>query len=353
MKPPSGQLIEFLSRTPLPWIRYDEAKGKFIVVIDNHMLNTYRNCAQHFFYANVQGYQKKSGVKEGEKERAWYLDFGIILHKMLEIYYQEFQKPGFDVHKWGIERAVAEWQEAKMDVHSTHKEYNVIGGQFGFTGILLQYATVMTPLNEKLRVLGTEVSFGRNGEVPLFIGEDLEIYLAGRMDLIVDDGYFICPMDHKTMGAFRGDPGLQFETEEGPVGYIYALSKILPQIVPEDQLLKRDCSKILMNLIQKKPTSVPQERFKRVPIRKTSYQLEQYQERMIATVSNLVRDTERFVAGLPVPRNTTACTNWHMSTCTFRDVCRQGSKDAELATLTNGFVKLPIWDTEAVQPTTF
>ncbi len=349
----SSQLIEFLQSNTLPWIRWDEQKQKLIVVIDNHMLSTYRNCPQHFFYANVQGYQKKSGVREGEKERAWYLDFGIILHKMLEIYYQEFRNPSFDVSKWAIDRAVAEWQEMKMDEHSTHKEYNVIGGQFGFTGLLMQYAIVMTPLNEKLRVLGTEVSFGRNGEVPLFIGEDLEIYLAGRIDLIVDDGYFICPMDHKTMGAFRGDPGLQFETEEGPTGYIYALSKIIPQIVPEEQILKRDCSKILMNLIQKKPTSVPQERFKRVPVRKTSQQLLDYEDRMIGTVGHLISDMERWLHNCSTVRNTTACANWHMSTCAFRDVCRQGSRDAEIATLNNGFVKLPIWDTEAVQPTTF
>jgi hypothetical protein len=350
---PSGQLIEFLNRTPLPWVRYDEAKQKLIVVIDNHMLSTYRNCPQHFFYSNVQGYQKKSGVKEGEKERAWYLDFGVLLHKMLEMYYQEFKNPDFDVTKWASIRAMAEWQEMSMDVHSEHKEFKVIGGAFGFAGLLMQYASVMSPLNEKIRVLGTEVSFGRNGEVPLYIGEDIEIYLAGRMDLIVDDGYFICPMDHKTMGAFRGDPGMQFETEEGPTGYIYALSKILPQFVPEDQLLKRDCSKILMNLIQKKPASTPQERFKRVPIRKTSEQLEAYRYRMLATVQHLILDTESFAASFPLWRNTTACTNWHMTTCAFRDVCRQGSREAEQATLNNGFLKLPIWDTETVQPTTF
>jgi hypothetical protein len=272
---------------------------------------------------------------------------------MLEMYYQEFKNPDFDVTKWASVRAMAEWQEMSMDVHSEHKEFKAIGGAFGFAGLLMQYASVMSPLNEKIRVLGTEVSFGRNGEVPLYIGEDIEIYLAGRMDLIVDDGYFICPMDHKTMGAFRGDPGMQFETEEGPTGYIYALSKILPQFVPEDQLLKRDCSKILMNLIQKKPASTPQERFKRVPIRKTSEQLEAYRYRMLATVQHLILDTESFAASFPLWRNTTACTNWHMTTCAFRDVCRQSSREAEQATLNNGFLKLPIWDTESVEPTTF
>jgi hypothetical protein len=172
------------------------------------------------------------------------------------------------------------------------------------------------------------------------------------MDLIVDDGYFICPLDHKTMGSFRGDPSLQFETEEGPTGYIFAMSKILPTFVPAEQLLKRDCSKILMNLISKKPTDNPQERFKRFPVRKSAAQLEQYQWRMVATVEALVADLTRFSTSYPIQRNTTACTNWHMTTCIFRDVCRQASPEAEQATLTNGFLRLPIWNTEEVKPAT-
>jgi len=349
---PSVELLEFLTRNPLPWMYWDEQKQKLIVVVDNHLLQTYRNCSQHFVYGNVFGLQKKGIRVEGERQRSWYLDFGILLHKMFEIYYQDFRKPGFDLWPWATDRAVAEWHEAKMDEHCEHKEYKLIGGMHGFVGLLAQYGTVMTPQNEKLRILGAEVSFGRNGEVPLYIGEEIEIYLAGRMDLIVDDGYFICPMDHKTMGTFRGDPGLQFETEEGPVGYIFALSKILPTLVPEEQLLKRDCSKILMNLIQKKPTTNPEERFKRVPIRKSAEQLEAYRNRMINTVHHLVDDMELVAAQMPVPRNTTACVNWHYGVCDYRDVCRQGSTDGELATLKNGFVQLPIWNTEEVAPNT-
>jgi len=350
---PSTQLLEFLEATPLPWIHYDYTKNKLIVVVDNHLLNTYRNCPQYFFHSNVEGWQKKSDLREGEKERAWYLEFGILIHKMLELYYQQFRLSSFDVTEWATKRAVSEWNEMEMDVHVNHKECHMLGGVHGFAALLYQYATVMTPMNEKLRVLGAEVSFGRGYEVPLYIGEDMEIYLAGRMDLIVDDGYFICPLDHKTMGSFRGDPSLQFETEEGPTGYIFAMSKILPTFVPAEQLLKRDCSKILMNLISKKPTDNPQERFKRFPVRKSTAQLEIYRRRMVNTVTHLVQDLEGYSDSIyGVPRNTTACTNWHMTTCIFRDVCRQASPEAEEATLTNGFLKLPIWNTEEVKPTT-
>ena len=348
----SVQLLEFLECTPLPWLYYDYTKEKLIVVVDNHMMGIYRNCPQHFINSMVLGYAKKSDTVIDSQQRIWFLDFGIVLHKMFELYYQNFRKPDFDVTKWATDRAVAEWNEMGMDIHSEHKEYKLIGGVYGLAGILMQYSMVMSPQNEKLRIIGTEVAFGRRGEVPLHIGEDIEIYLAGRLDLVVDDGYFICPMDHKSKGYFSGDPALEYETDEGPTGYVYALSKILPTLVPEEQILKRDCSKILMNLISKKATATPEERFKRVAIRKTSYQLEEYQDRMLSTVMNLVSDMERFANSTRVQRNTTACFNWHRSLCQYKDVCRQQSRDAEQGTLNNGFIKLPIWNTEAVKPTT-
>ena len=348
----SDRLIEFLDRTPLPWMFFDKQKEKLIFVVDNHLLGTFRACPQHFVRANVEGYHQKSHLKEGEQSRIWFLDFGIALHAMLETYYRDFRESSFDANKWAVEKASALWMKMNMDVHSEDKEYKLIGGMFGFVGLLAQYAVVMSPQNEKLRVLATEVSFGRAGEVPLFIGNDCEIYLAGRMDMIVDDGYFICPMDHKSQGSFRGDPGLMYETDEGPTGYIYALSRILPTTVPEDQILKRDCTKILMNLIQKAPATVPADRFKRIQIRKTTWQLDSYRERQVDTVERLLAEMERVARGLPVYRNDKVCTNWFHRNCTYRDVCRQQSFDGEQATLMNGFVKLPIWNTEEIPPTT-
>ena len=107
-----------------------------------------------------------------------------------------------------------------------------------------------------------------------------------------------------------------------------------------------------MNLIQKKPTDDPKERFKRVSIRKTSYQLEEYRGRMVSTVVHLIKDMERYAKDIQVPRNTMLCSNWYHRDCVFRDVHRQGSREGELNTLQNGYVKMPIWNTEEVKPTT-
>lgn len=345
---PSVELIEFLTRNSIPWLRYDEAKDKLIMVVDNHLLSTYRACPQHFVFAHVEGWRRKSIT--GKTERNWFLDFGIALHTMLELYYKNFRSPDFSPVDFCTKRATEVWYEMQMDIHAEHKEYKLIGGLHGFVGLLIQYTTVLSSQNEKLRVLGTEVSFGRNLEVPLFIGDTYELYLAGRMDLIVDDGYFICPMDHKTMGTFRGDPGLRYENDEGPTGYIFALKTVLPQFIPEDQILKRDCSKILMNLISKTPVTNPIERFKRIQIRKTTEQLVQYQHRMINTAEKLLIDMNTVATSFETSRNTQVCQNWMHLQCPYFDVCRQQSSAAVEATLSNGFVKLPVWNTEEIVP---
>lgn len=344
---PSVELVEFLTRAKLPWMYYDEAKGKIIMIVDNHLMSTYRACPQHFIHAHVEGWRMK-GINVSGVSRNWFLEFGIILHKMLEEYYLSFREPNFDAIKFCTERACAAWHEQEMDVLADHKEYQKIGGLHGFVGLLVQYTTLMSAQNEKLRVLGTEIAFGRNLEVPISLGEDREYYLAGRMDLIVDDGYFICPMDHKTMGTFRGEPGLKFETEEGPTGYIYALKTVLPQFISEEQILKRDCTKILMNLICKEPKANANERFLRIAIRKTVYQLEQYQKRMYLTCESLYRDMESYALGLPPQRNTQVCQNWMHLQCPYFNVCRQGSADGVQATLNNAFVQVKIWNTEEI-----
>ena len=108
---PSSQLVRFLDSTLLPWMHWDKKKQKLIVVVDNHLMQTYRACPGNFFLANVEGYHKKSALREDDKERIWNLDFGIVLHKMIEIYYQNFRNQGFDPNFWAVERAIKEDRE--------------------------------------------------------------------------------------------------------------------------------------------------------------------------------------------------------------------------------------------------
>ena len=366
---PSSQLIEWVleREDPLPWITYNEQIGRLELFMDNYMLSSYRVCPAYFFLRDVEGWHPRSALPgtENTAERKWFLDFGILWHAMMEEFYATFRSPAFSLEAFAIHTADEYWHKLEMDQHLGHPECQAIGGYLGFAGMLVAYAVQFSAENEKLIPIASEIGFGRKKEVPLYVDDPLavnepaglwssaDIYLSGRLDLIFDDGYHILPMDHKTMGSFRGDPMAKFLCDDGPTGYIYALNKILPSLpgIGDEVATKRECNMISMNLIRKgeAPKADPrQSRFKRMPIYKSSEALEAYKLRMIATCNHLINDLEMYVRGYSVPRNTNSCTNWYHTTCQYFDIHRQQSTDAERKTLATGYVKLPIWDTEKV-----
>lgn len=370
-------LEQLLEESALHWISLG-SEGIYEIVLDNQMLSTFRQCPSHFIELYVKGLMPK-----GTGSRSWHLDFGIVFHKMMEIYYKNFREKNFEIQKWAINQGVDTWNAHDMEFHKDHKEYKSIGGVQGLCGLLLGYAMRFGPENERLRVIGTEIAFGKAKEVLLGsltifkgIPEDvlafhaqfpdtyiawgtngppldsyLNCFLSGRIDVLVDDGNYICPMDHKTMGSFRNDPAMKFELDEGPTGYVYAVSKILPEflrsISAEDVLLKRSTNKIVMNFISK---SIPKEgdRYKRANLHKTTEQLENYRLRMLATSEDLFRSLVRYAHTGVATRDTSKCTNWYMHDCMYLGVHRQNSKANELIFLDSFFEKRPIWNTEEV-----
>jgi hypothetical protein len=359
------KLQNFLEANPsIHWITLSPS-GVYELVLDNQMFSTYRGCPSNFFTSYVEGYSPK-----GEAGRNWFLEFGILFHKMVEFYYRDFRSSGFDLNNWAIEVAVNEWNKRDMNYHSEHKEFKSMGGVHGFVGLLVSYAIRFNAENERIRVIGTEIAFGKNHEVPLgalytevlkFIPYKkhfelakeawLKCFLSGRIDMLIDDGSVIGPMDHKTMASFRGDPALRYELDEGPTGYVYAVNQILPSFLKaaglDESLLRRSCNKILMNFISK---SVPKEgeRFKRIPILKTTEQLESYRNRMLSTSASIFRDLVSYASHGEkfIQRDTSKCTNWYMRDCPLIAVHRQNSRENELLTLNAFFEKKPVWDTE-------
>jgi hypothetical protein len=273
------------------------------------------------------------------------------------------------MRKWAVDEGMALWAKNDMNYHAEHKEFKGIGGQMGFVGLLLAYANRFSAENERLRVIGTEISFGKarevylgridlshsmNGDNEVIDATDawtwLKCFLSGRIDLLIDDGSSICPMDHKTMGSFRFDPAQRYELDEGPCGYVYAVNQILPSFLASQQVdghLNRNCNKIIMNFVSK---SVPKEgdRFKRIPILKTSYQLEEYRKRMLLTGEEIFRALVKYANIQSMSRDTSKCTSWYMHDCPFLAIHRQNSRENELAVANSFYEKKKIWNTEEV-----
>lgn len=362
----SPRLLAFIESAGLPWISLSPSSGRVEIVIDNYLLSMYRSCPAHFMLSAVEGWRKRSAIKGATGEaREWPLDFGTLFHRLMEEYYQTYKSPTFSLEDFAIKKALAHWQDMKMDVHLGHKECQEMAGYPGFAAMLIGYANQFRAENETLRVIATEVSFGKAKEVPIFEWRKAEedesvaneiipwspanIWLSGRIDIVADDGAFIVPLDHKTVGNFYKDPMNRFLADDGPTGYIYALNKLLPTLIPEELRLKRSCNRVLMNLISKK---IPKEgsRFKRLPIFKGEAALHSYRQRVISTCNRLLSDLELYIRGFSVPRDTSKCANWYFRDCAFIDVHRQQDSQGESATLQNGYIKLPIWNTESIQP---
>lgn len=360
----------------LHWLQFGE-DGVLEIYLDNHMLQTFRMCEARFFEEFVEGYKPK-----GSLGRIWFLDFGVCVHKAIEIYYIDRKKGAFDLMGWISKIARKIWDEKDMeywaneDLWKGHKynSYKDLGGFLGFCGLLFQYAQYFSVENERFRVIGTELYFGKNKEVPLLENKYFDryspnfeitetpfrLYLAGKIDLLVDDGYSIGPMDHKTSRDFMGkNPAINYEIQEGMTGYVFAAKTILAsmntetygQTVPQG----RQVNKIWMNFLQVKPAKANMaDRFKRVPLYKTDEELEMYRQRQISTAARIYQLLENYKedgSGLQPFYNHMACTNWMHRNCLFQPVHRQNSRASQLTILNADFVKdqFGVWNPEQVE----
>lgn len=329
----------------LHWLQIAE-DGVLEIYLDNHTLQTFRMCEARFMEEFVEGYSGKGGF--------WFLDFGICVHKAIENYYIERKRAEFNLQKWALIDSKEIWLSKDMDATwSQHPDYIKLGGFLGFSALLFQYAQYFNIDNDRFRVIGTELYFGKNKEVPLLQNKSLysfapfRLYLSGKIDLLVDDGYNIGPMDHKTAKDFRGQNLAQnYEIQDGMTGYVFAAREIVKQFQDKVQVT-RSVNKIWMNFLQVKTEKNMEDRFKRIPLFKSDWELEQYRLRQISTASRIYQLIEN--PNLQPYYNTMACTNYMHNQCPFLSAHKQKDKESQLAILNADFVKGKIWDPETVK----
>jgi hypothetical protein len=317
--------------------------GVVELFLDHHALQTFRMCEASFELSMM------ANIKSGG--RNWNLDFGIAFHTMVERFYVAMQKESFDLNAW-LTSAVTLWHESEMHYHEDHKMYKVLGGVHGFVAMMGQYAEHFAKEVDRLRVIGIEITFGKKREVPLgeFYGrydngrgwDDIEVrcYLTGRMDLLVDNGSAIGPMDHKTSAFFKGNPTGPYDPQEGMTGYVYAARHIVQKNFPE-LAAGRKVDRIWMNFGQVTPNADAMERFKRVPLFKTDFQLEQYRLRQLRTFHKIY---DMITLGEQPDWNTAVCSNFFHTDCQFKNLHRQNSSSGMFAILNQDFKVAEPWN---------
>jgi len=170
-------------------------------------------------------------------------------------------------------------------------------------------------------------------------------YLTGRIDFLMDSGSAIGPLDHKTTAFIRDNPANSYDPQDGMTGYIYASQRIIKDKFPE-LLSTRKVDRIWMNFAQIAPEADAMKRFRRIPIYKTEYQLEEYRKRQLRTFHKIY---DLLILGEKPDWNTSICNNFFHSECQYRNLHRQNTASSMLQILNSDFVVGEEWNPETLK----
>lgn len=316
-----------------PWVRWNPEKNEIELFMDHQMLSTLRMCESKFALEHILNIRPKG-------HKAWSLVFGAWLHFCLETYYEHIRahegKPP-DVTQW-LQYAKDKWIELHIQAYANEDKFIDIGGWEGACSLLCQYYAFY--MEQRLRVVATEIPFGFDREVPLGefrinIGnpEDGDIwvtvrcYLTGRIDMLVDNGSVIGPVDHKHTHIFRGDEWDKFNPHDGITGYIYATNTIIKKFFPD--YIKPCLNGWIFHIqghhaAKSRKTGEIRPRFKVSRIDKMPSMLDDYKRRNIATFK---RVAEILFQDSDTQWSTTACHNIYNRDCEYLQIHKQPKEE--------------------------
>jgi hypothetical protein len=344
------------------WCKYDQKTNTIELYLDHYMLSCLRTCEAKFYLEHLL---KVKPRYDDSIRKPWFFDFGEYIHWCLEQFYNHFKinKTAPPVDYW-LDQCKMKWSLMKMDDYANGfekdaKKYEEVKGWLGVASLLTQYYVFY--MDMRLRVIDTEITFGHNKEVYLgkcylelgdedYIG--VECYLTGRIDLLVDNGYKIGPVDHKTTHKFDGFEHKDFNPHDAMTGYILATHDILSNYY----------GTIERQLGDKKPESkggwifhisactpaTPRDknkqqgpRFKTTPIDKTTSQLEDFKLRQLSTFK---RVAELLFNDKTPEWNTGVCHNMFFRDCEYVPIHEQPSE--QWLDIINRFYQIGAgWDT--------
>jgi hypothetical protein len=310
------------------WIVYDSKNNTIDLFMDHQMLSTLRTCESKFVLEHILNIRPKG-------HKAWSLVFGAWMHYCLEFFYNSIKDDPngtpIDVNKYVI-YGKDKWAELNLDAYKGETKYEDIGGWNGALALLIEYYAFY--MQQRLRVVACEIPFGFEKEV--FLGQfhlwingilvTINCFLTGRIDMLVDNGSIIGPVDHKHTHIFRGDEYDKFNPHDGILGYIYATNKIIQTYFPG---YNKPCRAGWVFHIQGKAPSVEKKtkilrpRFKGSRIDKTLRQLEDFAARQLSSFKRVV---ELLLQDKNPEWSTHACSNIYGRQCEYREIHRQ---DAE------------------------
>ena len=336
------------------WCKYIPDTNTVELYLDNYMLSCARQCEAKFYLEHLLWVKPRYDTT---RRKSWFLDFGEYIHWCVEEFYNSYKINGHPpaVADW-MDQCKMMWAVMKMDDYGTpemeknqpsdYKKYVEVKGWEGVSGLLIQYYAFYMDLRN--RIIDTEITFGHNKEVcigrfrlfpeihnvydkPIYPW-DIRCYLTGRIDLLVDNGYKIGPVDHKTTHKFDGWEHLDFNPHDGMTGYILAINEILKQYQGMYNI-KYPCTGGWIYHISACTPSTPRDknkkpepRFKTTPIDKTDIALSDYKARQLSTFKRIA---ELLFNDKTPEWNTITCNNVFFRPCEYKQIHEQPSNEWE------------------------
>lgn len=307
---------------------------------DHHILSTLRTCETKFQEEIVNNIIPRAGN--------WSLHFGSTFHTWMEWFDEAEDKhftgvwnqykpqsdsnvnvlaPGSFTHikeinvaNW-ITRCHDFWVDNNLEQYKDEKGFNYLEGWSGAQNLLLHYWNKYSNGNERLRTVGSEISFGRDKEVPLLLDAKkywyapFRCFLTGRIDRVVDNGRVIGPLDRKTHVYFKGKEASKYKPHDAFLGYIYSLNKVMAALLDKEH---KPCNSIIVDMIALKdpgPKAKIQQRFIRASRDFGPAEMSAFIDRQISSFSMLY---EILVLGRPTQWNTMSCHNQYYKDCPYK-----------------------------------
>jgi len=359
------------------WIKYDKATNTVEMYLDNYLLSNSRICEGMFYLEHLlwiepkyqtDGTTVQVGTETKYIRKPWFFDFGEYIHWCLEQYYKYIKlnsRPPV-ISEWLI-NCEAKWKAMRMDEYANSisesdvKKYEEVKGWQGVAGLLTQYYAYYWDI--RLRIIDTEITFGYNKEVligcfEIIIGNNpcdfnprpliIYCYLTGRIDLLVDNGNKIGPVDHKTTHKFDGYEHEDFNPHDGICGYILAMHDILKKYQAEGLTQIPQCNGgWIYHISSCSPgqpidkSKKPGPRFKTTPVDKNDEQLEDYKARQLSTFKRIA---ELLFNNKTPEWNTSACNYMFFRKCKYKPIHEQPS--SQWPKIINDFYQIgKPWDT--------
>lgn len=170
-------------------------------------------------------------------------------------------------------------------------------------------------------------------EVPFFLPLTEDLALAGIIDLIIKYCGQIMLLDHKTTSYLNQKWIRSFNPNHQFSAYLLAANELLKPTRPINTLL--------VNAIKVHATdNRPEGLFDRIPTTRTTNQLQQFKEEMIAWWTLSVRASRKSGAW---PRNDDRCERWPEG-CPYKDLCTELEVDHRKLIPSSALYKEKVWD---------